>query len=136
MLVVISVTYLLVFIYYLFFLWLYSRILGLGRLHKTFRFISVYRSRTVGSTPWTGDQLVARPLLSAPGECDDDGEVGGMNDFGRGTRSTRRKPAQTLLCSHKSHLPDPGRTRAAAVGSQRLAALATALPTYILSSIH
>jgi hypothetical protein len=36
------------------------------------------RSRTVGRTPWTGDQL------SAPGECDDDGEVGGMNGFGRG----------------------------------------------------
>jgi hypothetical protein len=31
---------------------------GLGRLHET----SVTRSRTVGRTPWTGDQLVARPL--------------------------------------------------------------------------
>jgi hypothetical protein len=31
---------------------------GLGRLHETFRFTSVTRSRT----PWTGDQLVARPL--------------------------------------------------------------------------
>jgi hypothetical protein len=31
---------------------------GLGRLHKTFRFTSVTRSRTVGRTPWTGDQLV------------------------------------------------------------------------------
>jgi hypothetical protein len=27
--------------------------------------------------------------------CDDDGEVGGMNDFGRGNRSTRRKPTPT-----------------------------------------
>jgi hypothetical protein len=35
---------------------------GLGRLHETFRFTSVTRSRTVGRTPWTGDQLVARPL--------------------------------------------------------------------------
>jgi hypothetical protein len=35
---------------------------SLDRLHKTFRFISVSRSRTVGRTPWTGDQLVARPL--------------------------------------------------------------------------
>jgi hypothetical protein len=35
---------------------------GLGRLHKTFRFTSVTRSRTVGRTPWTDDQLVARPL--------------------------------------------------------------------------
>jgi hypothetical protein len=35
---------------------------GLGRLHETFRFTSVTKSRTVGRTPWTGDQLVARPL--------------------------------------------------------------------------
>jgi hypothetical protein len=35
---------------------------GLGRLHETFRFTSVTRSRTVCRTPWTGDQLVARPL--------------------------------------------------------------------------
>jgi hypothetical protein len=35
---------------------------GLGRLHKTFRFTSVTRSWTAGRTPWTGDQLVARPL--------------------------------------------------------------------------
>jgi hypothetical protein len=67
-----------------FFLWLYSPILALGRLQgETFRFISVTRSRAVGRTPWTGDQLVARPLLTAPGDCDDD-EVGGMNGFGRG----------------------------------------------------
>jgi hypothetical protein len=58
--------------------------LGLGRLHETFRFISVTRSRTVSSTPWTDDQLVARTLLTAPGDCDDNGEVGGMNGFGRG----------------------------------------------------
>jgi hypothetical protein len=32
------------------------------RLHETFRFTSVTRSRTVGRTPWTGDQHVARPL--------------------------------------------------------------------------
>jgi hypothetical protein len=67
--------------------------LGLGRLHETFRFISVTRSRTVGRTPWTSDQLVARPLLTAPGDCDDE-EVGGMNGFGRGNRNTRRKPAR------------------------------------------
>jgi hypothetical protein len=28
-----------------------------------------------------GDPLVARTLLTAPGDCDDDGEVGGMNGF-------------------------------------------------------
>jgi hypothetical protein len=32
----------------------------LGRLHETFRFTSVTRSRTVGRTPWTADQHVAR----------------------------------------------------------------------------
>jgi hypothetical protein len=37
---------------------LYSPILGLGRLHETFRFISVTISRTISRTPWTGDQLV------------------------------------------------------------------------------
>jgi hypothetical protein len=35
---------------------------GLGRLHDTFLFTSVTRSRTIGRTPWWGDQLVARPL--------------------------------------------------------------------------
>jgi hypothetical protein len=45
----------------IFFLWLYS-IWGLGRLHENFRFTSVTRSTTVGTTPWTGDQLLARPL--------------------------------------------------------------------------
>jgi hypothetical protein len=59
-----------------FFLWLCSPIFGLLRLHKNFRFISVTRSRTAGWTPWTGDQAVARPVLTAPGDCDYDGEVG------------------------------------------------------------
>jgi hypothetical protein len=85
-------------LYIFFFLWLYSPILGLGRLHETFHFISISRSRTVGRTAWTGDQLVARLLLNAPSECDDDRGVGGMNGFGRGNRSTRRKPAPTPLC--------------------------------------
>jgi hypothetical protein len=35
---------------------------GLGRLHETFRFTSVTRSKSVSWTPWTTDQLVARPL--------------------------------------------------------------------------
>jgi hypothetical protein len=69
-------------------LWLYDPILGLGRLHETVRFILVFRTRTVGRTPWTGDQLVARPLLTAPGECDDDDEAGGINYFARGNEST------------------------------------------------
>jgi hypothetical protein len=90
------------------FLWFYSPILDLSRLHETSRFISVTRSRTVSRTPWLGDQLVARHLLTSPGDCDDDGEVCGMNGFGRGNQSTRRKPSPTPLCPHKSHFPDPG----------------------------
>jgi hypothetical protein len=81
-----------------FILWLYSPILGLGRLHETFRLISVTRIMTVGSTPWMGDQLVTRTLLTAPGDCDDDEVVCGLNGFGRGRRSTRRKPSPTPLC--------------------------------------
>jgi hypothetical protein len=38
------------------YLWLYSPLLGLGRF---FIFLILY---TVGWTPWTGDQPVARPL--------------------------------------------------------------------------
>jgi hypothetical protein len=91
-----------------FLLCLYRPILGLGRHHETFRFISVTRSRTVGWTPWTCDQFVARPLLTTPGDCED-GEVGGMKRFVAGEievfgeNLTRRHFFQ-----HKSHLPDPG----------------------------
>jgi hypothetical protein len=96
-------------VYICFFLWLYSPIVGLVRLHETFRLISVTRSRTVSRTPWTGDQLVARPLLTATGDCDDNGEVGGMNGFGRGNQSTRRKPPPTALCPPQIPLARPGR---------------------------
>jgi hypothetical protein len=89
-------------------LWLYSPIFGLGRLHETFRFISVSRSRTVGRTPRMGDQLVARPVLTAPGDCDG-GEGGAMNGFGRGNRCTRRKPSSTPLCPPQIPLARPGR---------------------------
>jgi hypothetical protein len=53
-------------------------------------------------TPWTGDQLVASPLLPAPGDCDD-GEVGGMNGFGR----VKTCPDATL--SPQIPLARPGR---------------------------
>jgi hypothetical protein len=76
---------------------------------KLFRFISVTTSRTVSSTPWTGYQLVVRPLLSVPGDCEDGDEVGGMNCFGRGNRSTRRKPAPTSLCPPQIPFARPGR---------------------------
>jgi hypothetical protein len=105
-------------------LWLYSPILGLGRLHETFRSISVTRSRTVSRTPWTGDQLVASPLLTDPGDCDDDdGEVGGMNGFGHGKPKYSEKtcPDATLSTTNPT-CETRARTRATAVGSQRLTA--------------
>jgi hypothetical protein len=74
------------------------------KLSVSFQFL---RSRTVSRTPWTSDQLVARTLLTAPGDYDDD--VGGMNRFGRGHRSTRRKPAPTPLCPPQIPLARPGR---------------------------
>jgi hypothetical protein len=43
-------------VYLSIYLWLYSPLLGLGRF---FSFLILY---TVGRTPWTGDQPVARPL--------------------------------------------------------------------------
>jgi hypothetical protein len=54
------------------------------------------------------DQLVARPLLTAPGDCDDD-EVGAMNEFGKGNRSILRKPAPTPLYPPEIPLARPGR---------------------------
>jgi hypothetical protein len=89
-------------------LWPYSPILGIGRLHETFRFITVTRSRIVSSTPWMGDQLIAWTLLTAPCDCDDNGEVDGMNGFGRENRSTLSNPAPMALCPPQIPLPRPG----------------------------
>jgi hypothetical protein len=53
------------------------------------------------------------------GDC---GAIGGMK-IGRGNRSTRRKPAPAPLCRPQiPHDQTRARTRAAAVGSQRLTA--------------
>jgi hypothetical protein len=45
--------------------------------------------------------------VSTPGDYED-GEVGGMNGFGRGNRSTRGKPAPTPLCPPQVPLARPG----------------------------
>jgi hypothetical protein len=60
------------------------------------------------------------PIVPAPeGDC---GAIGGMK-IGRGNRSTQRKPAPTPLCPPQIPLDQTrDRTRAAAVGSQRLTA--------------
>jgi hypothetical protein len=63
-------------------------------------------------------------LLYQPQMIDDDdcGAVGGMK-IGRGSRSTRRKPAPPSLCPPQiPHDVTPARTRAAAVKCQRLTA--------------
>jgi hypothetical protein len=61
------------------------------------------------------------PIVPAPGDYDD-GEFGGMK-IGRGNRSTGRKPAPAPLCPPQIPLDQTrDRTRAAAVGSQRLTA--------------
>jgi hypothetical protein len=68
-----------------------------------------------------GTAATNKPIVPAPGDYDD-GEIGGM--IGRGNRSTRRKPAPMQLYPPQT----PHVTRAPAVGSQRLTALATARP--------
>jgi hypothetical protein len=57
--------------------------------------------------------------MSAPGDYDNE-EIGGI--IGRGNRSTRRKPAPVPLCPAQNPHAARTRTRAAAVGSQRLTA--------------
>jgi hypothetical protein len=44
-----------------------------------------------------GTSATEWPIVPAPGDYDDDGEIGGMK-IGRGNRSTRRKPAPAPLC--------------------------------------
>jgi hypothetical protein len=57
--------------------------------------------------------------VSAPSDYDN-GEIGGM--IGRGNRITRRNPAPVPLCRPQTPHAARTRTRAAAVGSQRLTA--------------
>jgi hypothetical protein len=66
-----------------------------------------------------GTAAINRPIVPAPGDYDD-GEIGGM--IGRENRSTRRKPAPEPLFPPQTSHAARTRTRAAAVGSQRLAA--------------
>jgi hypothetical protein len=48
-------------------------------------------------------------LLYVSDDDDDEREVGGINGFGRGNRSTRRKPTPTPLCPPQIALSRPGR---------------------------
>jgi hypothetical protein len=72
-------------------------------------------------------------IVPAPGDCDD-GEFGGIK-IGRGNRSIRRKAAAAPFCPPQIPLhQNRARTRAAAVGSQWLAAWAMARPSSSWSS--
>jgi hypothetical protein len=66
-----------------------------------------------------GTAATNRPIVPAPGDYDD-GEIGGI--IGRGNRSTGRKSAPVLLCPPQTPHAARTRTRAAAVGSERLTA--------------
>jgi hypothetical protein len=79
----------------------------------------------IGIAEWGGVHLgplgtaaTNRPTVPAPGDYDD-GEIGGRM-IGRGYRNTRRKPAPVPLCPPQTPHAARTRTRAAAVGSQRL----------------
>jgi hypothetical protein len=64
-------------------------------------------------------EAINKPVVPAPGDYDD-GEIGVM--IGRGIRNTRRKPAPVPLCQPQTPHAARTRTRAAAMGSQRLTA--------------
>jgi hypothetical protein len=65
-----------------------------------------------------GTAATNRPIVPAPGDYDD-GETGGIM-IGRGNRSTQRKHTPVPLCPPQIPHASRTRTRAAAVGSQRL----------------
>jgi hypothetical protein len=68
-----------------------------------------------------GTSATEWPIVPPPGDYDD-GEFGGI-EIGRGNRSTRRKLAPAPLCPPQIPLDQTrARTRAAALGSQRLTA--------------
>jgi hypothetical protein len=82
-----------------------------------FIILSGVRLSPLGTAATTG--LLYRPQMIDDGDC---GEIGGMK-IGRGNHSTRRKPAPASLCPPQiPHGQARARTRAAAVGSQRLTA--------------
>jgi hypothetical protein len=97
--------------------------------HLSFKFffiiVSGVRLSPLGIAATTG--LLYQPQMIDDGDC---GEIGGMK-IGRGNPNTRRKPAPAPLCPPQiPHNQTRARTRAAAVGSQRLTAWAMARPFF------
>jgi hypothetical protein len=88
----------------------------LGILHPFFfiKWAGTYVTRYCGHF-WP----IVQPQMIDEGDC---GAIGGMK-IGRGYQSTRRKPAPAPFCPPQIPLDQTrARTRAAAVGSQRLTA--------------
>jgi hypothetical protein len=103
----------------------YMRYGARGRFARVFFIVSGVRLSPPGTAATTG--LLYHPQMIDDGEC---GEISGMK-IGRGNRSTRRNPASVPLCPPQiPHDPNRARTRAAAVGSQRLTAWAMARPKW------
>jgi hypothetical protein len=80
-------------------------------------FVSGVGRSPLGTAATSG--LLYKPQMIDEDDC---GAIGGMK-VGKGNRSTRRKPGPAPLCPPQvPHDQTRGRTRAAAVGSQRLTA--------------
>jgi hypothetical protein len=74
------------------------------------------------------------PIVPDPDDCED--REFGVIKIRRGNRSTRRKPASALPCSPQISLDyTRARTRAAAVGSQKLTAWAMTWPIFLTSAL-
>jgi hypothetical protein len=86
-------------------------------LLREYIIVSGVRLSPFGTAATTG--LLYQPQMIDEDDC---GEIGGMK-IGKGNRSTRRKPAPAPHCPPQiPHDQTRARTRAAAVGSQRLTA--------------
>jgi hypothetical protein len=77
--------------------------------------------------------LLYKPQMIDEGDC---GAIGGIK-IGMGNRSTRRKPARAPLCPPQiPHDQTRVRTRAAAMGSQRLTVWAMARPYMCVYAVY
>jgi hypothetical protein len=80
--------------------------------YESFLYVYAYDNRPTTDNTLTDNieytDLNQPAVLYGPGDYED-GEVGGMNGFGMGNRSTRRKPAPTPLCPPQIPLARPGR---------------------------
>jgi hypothetical protein len=98
-------------------------VLDIAYYYYNFIVLSGVRLSPLGTAVTNG--LLYQPQMIDDGDC---GAIGGMK-IGRGNRSTGRKHAPVPLCPPQiPHDLTQARTRAAAVGSQRLTAWAMARP--------